>query len=89
MQENKRLKRIKMRVNNEGSDVRCQCCNRTRQESLEMFDLMVAGQYFRLCDMCNSELLTHTIRASCAVDKKIKSAHDMEVIRSRPSRFGR
>lgn len=74
---------IKMRVNKDGDDVRCQCCNKSRKNSLEMFDIMVGNTYLRICDQCNEVLFGKTLKATCMVNRKLKSPADMAVIRKR------
>lgn len=74
---------IKMRVNKDGSGVRCQCCNQSRKNSLEMFDIMVGDAYLRICDQCNEVLFSKTLKATCIVNRKLKSPADMAVIRKR------
>ena len=74
---------IKMRVNKDGDEIRCQCCNQNRKNSLEMFDLMVGQTYLRLCDVCVEQLFSKTLKATCMVNRKLKSPADMRVIRKR------
>lgn len=75
--------KIKMRVNKDGDDIRCQCCNQSRKNSLEMFDIMVGDTYLRICDQCNETLFSKTLKATCMVNRKLKSPADMAVIRKR------
>lgn len=75
--------KIKMRVNKDGDDIRCQCCNQSRKNSLEMFDIMVGNIYLRICDQCNETLFSKTLKATCMVNRKLKSPADMAVIRKR------
>ena len=74
---------IKMRVNKDGDDIMCQCCNQSRKNSLEMFDMMVGNTYLRICDQCNEVLFSKTLKATCMVNHKLKSPADMAVIRKR------
>lgn len=73
---------IKMRTNSEQFPVCCECGN-SRDESLEMFDICIGGNILTICDMCNEALLKKTLKASCNVIHKIKSKHDIAVIRKR------
>lgn len=83
---------IKMRVNKEGEQVRCQVCNTDRKNSLEMFDLAIgdgpAPIMLRICDLCCDKLLTKTLRGVCHVNGKVKSQQDMKVIQNRQAKYG-
>lgn len=74
-------KRIKMRVSK--NDYCCSSCNARRKESLEMFDVCIGNVILTLCDECNDELFRKTLKASCIVNGKLKSADDMKVINNR------
>lgn len=74
-------KRIKMRVSK--NDYFCSSCNAKRKESLEMFDVCIGNTLFTLCDECMDELFRKTLKASCIVNGKLKSADDMKVINNR------
>lgn len=85
--------KVKMRINNEGEQVRCQVCNTDRKNSLEMFDLAIAADgptpiIIRICDLCCDKLLTKTLRGVCHVNGKVKSQQDMKVIRNRQKYIG-
>lgn len=75
--------RIRMRVNKEGEQARCQICNADRENSLEMFDLAIGGQLIRICDLCNGQLFKKTLRATCYVDGKVKSQRDLRLMNKR------
>ena len=74
-------KRIKMRVSK--NDCCCSSCNAKRKESLEMFDVCIGNVILSLCDECNDELFRKTLKASCIVNGKLKSAEDMKIINKR------
>lgn len=74
-------KRIKMRVSKK--DCCCSSCNAKRKESLEMFDVCIGNVLFTLCDECIDELFRKTLKASCIVNGKLKSAEDMKIINNR------
>ena len=74
-------KRIKMRVSK--NDCCCSSCNAKRKESLEMFDVCIGNVILTLCDECNDELFIKTLKASCIVNGKLKSAEDMKIINNR------
>lgn len=76
-------KRIKMRVSNPKNDWHCDSCNAKGKESLGMFDICIGDTIFTLCDECNDELFRKTLKASCIVNGKLKSADDMKVINNR------
>lgn len=84
--------KIKMRVNKEGEQVRCQVCNTDRKNSLEMFDLAIgdgpAPIMLRICDLCCDKLLAKTLRGVCYVNGKVKSQQDTMVIRNRQAKYG-
>lgn len=73
---------VRMRTNRDNGAVCCECGN-GQTRSLEMFDIMLAGHVFTLCDNCNEKLLQKTLRADCNVKCKVKKPHDMEIIRKR------
>lgn len=73
-------KRIKMRVSKNDC---CSSCNAKRKESLEMFDVCIGNVLLTLCDECNDELFRKTLKASCIVNGKLKSAEDMKIINKR------
>lgn len=85
--------KIKMRINNEGENVRCQVCNTDRKNSLEMFDIAIGANgpapiIVRICDLCCEELLTKSLRGVCHVNGKLKSQRDMKIIRNRNKDMG-
>lgn len=79
-------KEIKMRTCKNNSD-RCQVCGATKEMSLDVFEILFpckpSNQTIRLCDMCNEQLFNKTLKATCYTNGRLKSAHDMKVIRRR------
>lgn len=65
------------------NDCCCSSCNAKRKESLEMFDVCIGNVLLTLCDECNDELFRKTLKASCIVNGKLKSAEDMKIINNR------
>ena len=76
---------IKMR-NNKDKDAVCCECGDAQDEVLNMFDLYVGGKTFTICDVCNKELFNKTLRAEVMKQGRVKSLHDMKIIRRRESR---
>lgn len=73
---------IKMRHNNDPEATCCECWE-TASEVLNMFDICLGGEVFTICDRCNEELLIKTLRAECFKNGRVKSPHDMAIIRKR------
>lgn len=76
---------IKMRVN-KFQYAECCECGCTRDESLELFDIMLGGDIITVCDMCNNQLLRKALSASCMVDSRVKDKRDLEIIKMRQVR---
>lgn len=76
-----------MRVNTNGDAVCCECGN-GRSNSIELFDIMIGGEVFTLCDLCNDMLFQKVLRASCSVSSKVKSPADMLIIKKRRKKAG-
>lgn len=75
---------IKMRINKQGESAVCCVCGKGRKHSLEMFDLIIGkNPMFTICDLCNDTLFNKTLRASCGVNAKLKSQHDLAIIAAR------
>ena len=78
---------IRMRINKTSEPV-CKVCGATRKNSLELFDIAFTDKHIiTICDLCNEQLFNKTLRATCGVNAKLKSQHDLAVIRSRPKRY--
>lgn len=73
---------IKMRHNRDGSS-KCCNCGAAADNTLGMYDVMVGGYVFTICDVCNGELLSKTLSAEVGKNSRTKSGKDMAVIRSR------
>ena len=52
---------IKMRVSKSN---KCSCCGEKRQNSLEIFDICLGETIVTICDLCNEELLSKTLKAN-------------------------
>lgn len=76
---------IKMRNNTDVDSVCCEC-GESRKEVLDMFDVCVGGKKFTICDRCNNVLLFKTLKAECLKNGRVKSSHDMAIIRRRGQR---
>ena len=73
---------IKMRNNKELDSICCECGHH-RSDVLDMFDLCVGGNVFTICDECNEQILFKTLKAECAKNGRVKTQHDMAVMRKR------
>lgn len=78
----KNIMAIKMR-NNTKSDAVCCECGKNQDNSLGMFDLCIGKNIFTICDACNNELFQKSLKASCYIDNKVKSQHDIALINRR------
>jgi len=76
---------IKMRVNNKRDSVCCEC-GMPKNKVLDMFDVQIAGQIFTICDECNRELFSKTLKAECYKNGRVKTKEDMAIIRLRGNR---
>lgn len=78
---------VKMRVSKDNYKT-CICCGADKEHSLEMFDICFSnnksgGIIVTLCDRCNDDLLTKSVRAACLVNHRVKSKRDMQIINER------
>ena len=73
---------IKMRNNKELDSVCCECGDH-RKDVLDMFDLCIGGNVLTICDVCNEQILSKTLRAECSKNARIKTPQDMAVMRKR------
>lgn len=48
-----------------------------------MFDLCIGGTIVTVCDVCNEQILMKTLKAECLKNNRVKSGHDMSIIRKR------
>ena len=79
---------IKMRNNKDVDAVCCECWA-TANQSLGMFDICIGGTIHTLCDLCTDKVLSKTLSAVCSVNGRVKSQHDMAIIRKRHTREAR
>lgn len=70
-----------MRINKH--DTVCETCGDGSSQVLEMFDLMIGDTVHTICDRCVNKLFSKTLTAVCGVDHKIKSQHDLAIMRRR------
>ena len=71
-----------MRNNKDLNSVCCEC-GQTRKEVLDMFDIKIGGIVLTICDACNEALFSKTLRAECYKNGRVKSQHDLSIIRRR------
>jgi hypothetical protein len=76
---------IKMR-NNTKLDAVCCECGKSQKEVLNMFDLCIGGNIFTICDACNEKIFRKCLSAEVIKNGRVKSQHDMAIIRKRKSR---
>lgn len=77
---------IKMRTVRD-PETECKICGATRQQSLEIFEIMFTEKAkLTLCDLCNEELFHKTLKASCNVNSKLKSKEDIAIINKRQTK---
>ena len=75
--------KIKMRICKDG-EAKCKICGQPRDKSLEIFEIaFTEKQVIRICDLCNEQLLSKSLKASCIVNHRVKSPIDMKVIGNR------
>lgn len=74
--------KIRMRVNKQ-SNLSCEVCGKSKEQSLEMFDLMIGSVIHTLCDQCVEKVFSKTLSATCIVNHKIKSKKDLSIIMQR------
>ena len=73
---------IRIRNSKDTNSVCCECGD-GRKDVLDMFDIKVGGNIFTVCDVCNEVLLNATLRAECAKNGRVKTQHDLAVLRKR------
>ena len=73
---------IKMR-NNTDKEATCCECGDSQNEVLNMFDLLVGGKVLTICDVCNEKILYKTLHANVLKNGRVKSQHDLTIIRRR------
>ena len=78
---------IKMR-NNTKSDAICCECGEKQKQVLNMFDLCIGGNIFKICDVCNEKILSKCLSAEVMKNGRVKSQQDMAIISKRKNRIG-
>ena len=81
---NKKKIRIRMRINKHSDSV-CETCGEGSSQVLEMFDLMIGSTIHTICDRCADQIFHKTLSATCGINAKVKSQHDLAIIRKRNS----
>ena len=71
-----------MRVSKDRNE-KCICCNKGIEQSLEIFNICFGDVIVTICDRCNDDLLTKSVRAACLVNHRVKSKRDMQIINER------
>lgn len=73
---------IKMR-HSKNPDAVCCNCHDTVDECIEMFDICIGNTILTICDLCNNDILKKTLSANVGVNMKVKSQHELAIIRRR------
>lgn len=74
---------IRMRINRHEEAV-CKVCGNGPDNSVEMFDIAFTDKNrITICDLCMNELLDKSLHMVVETNHKVKSSHDMRVIRNR------
>lgn len=73
---------IKARVNKKRESI-CAECGAGRDDSLDLFDIKLAGKVITVCDKCADDLLYKSLGCVCYVNHRTKSPKDMRIIRQR------
>ena len=73
---------IKMRNNTNEEAICCECGD-TQKQVLNMYDLCIGGTIFTICDRCNEQIQSKTLKALCERNGRTKSGRDMAIIRKR------
>lgn len=61
---------------------------KAKKKVLNMFDLCICGNIFTICDVCNEKIFSKCLSAEVMKNGRVKSQHDMAIIRKRKSRIG-
>ena len=78
--------KIKMRVNkskNDDSEIKCASCGKNKNQVLNMFDLKIGNIIVQICDECNQDLFSKTLKANVFVNERLKSKRDIAIINKR------
>lgn len=73
---------IKMRNNKDPNSVCCSCGD-VRKDTLEMFDLLIGTTLVTICDVCNEQILSKTLKGEVNKNGRVKTPQDMRVMRKR------
>ena len=73
---------IKMR-NNTNLEAVCCNCSEGQKDVLNMFDLCIGKIIMTICDECVDKVFYKCLSASVMRDGRVKSPHDMAIIRRR------
>jgi hypothetical protein len=76
---------IRMRAS-KNENAKCCECGKGKEKSLEVFDVMIGNEVITICDECMNKLLSKSLKASCMVNAKLKSNHDLAIISTRNRR---
>lgn len=66
--------------NNTKRDAVCCECGDSQKDVLNMFDLLVGGRIFTICDVCNEVLFSKCLSAEVMKNGRVKSQEDMKII---------
>ena len=61
----------------------CNSCGRKKDEVLELFDIKIGDQVVCVCDECNKELLSKTLKANVMIDGRVRTKRDTQIINRR------
>lgn len=74
--------KIKMRIS-KNENAECSSCGDSKEKVLDMFDICIGNDEFCICDRCMGVLFQKALKASCMVNNRLKSKHDLAVISRR------
>lgn len=81
---------IKMRICKKGEEgLKCKTCGCNENQCIDMFEICFIGAEskkkakIKLCDDCVETLFDKTLKASTHINSKLKSNHDLAIIRQR------
>lgn len=78
---------IKMRHNKDKEAFCCECGS-GQDDSLGMYDICIGGTILTICDVCNEKIFSKCLSAEVMKNGRVKSQHDMAIIRKRKNRIG-
>ena len=74
--------KVKMRINKE-QNVCCMACNATRKNSLDMYDICIGSTILTICDECNDQLFSKTLKAQLHTQTRLKTKKDISILNAR------